>query len=153
MMAALVGGGPRLVLAYDKVKQLEQGIIDELELLDLEVEHVFVPGWYIRKLHIPAGCVLTGKIHATEHICAVEKGRILVRTVGEEGVKQLVAGDRFVSQPGVKRVGYALEDTVFVNEHVNNDDTRDLALLESRLIIPEAIGYEKTEDITWHGQQ
>jgi hypothetical protein len=151
MLALLQDNLP--VLAYDQVKRLEQGIIDELEQVDLHVEHIFTPGKYIRALHIPAGCVLTGKIHATEHICKVLMGRILVRTVGEEGVKELVAGDEFVSQPGIKRVGFAIEDTVFVNEHTNEDNTTDLALLESRLIIPEAIGYEKTEDITWHGQQ
>ncbi len=135
------------VLSLDKVKVLEQAIVDNLEVLDLHVEHVFTPGWYIRKLHIPAGAVLTGKIHVTEHICAVESGRIVVRTVGEEGVKELVAGDRFVSQPGVKRVGYALEDTVFVNEHVNQDDTTDLALLESRLIIPEQLGFDRQQEL------
>lgn len=135
------------VLSLDKVKVLEQAIVDHLEVIDLYVEHIFTPGKYTRKLHIPAGCVLTGKIHATEHICAVEQGRIVVRTVGEEGTKELVAGDRFISQPGVKRVGYALEDTVFVNEHVNEDDTTDLALLESRLIIPEQLGFDKQQEL------
>ena len=57
--------------------------------------------------------------------------------------RKFEAGDVFISEPGAKRAGYAIEDTVFINVHANPDDCQDMAVLESRLITPETIGYEE----------
>jgi quercetin dioxygenase-like cupin family protein len=139
------------VLTRDSAKQYEQAIIDHLEPVDPPIEHAHIDGVYARKMSLNEGETLTGKIHSTEHICIVAKGRIAVRTVGEEGTKILEAGDMFVSGPGAKRIGYALEDCVFINIHTNKENDTDLAVLESKLITPELIGYDKEE--LWLGQQ
>jgi quercetin dioxygenase-like cupin family protein len=133
-----------LVVTRDQIKALERAIITELEPVDTPLEHHFIPGVYIRKLTLPAGTVLTGKVHSTIHGCIVAKGRILVASE-EGGTKELVAGDVFVSHPGVKRAGYAIEDTVFINVHANAEETRDLEVLEAQLIAPEALEYTKVE--------
>jgi quercetin dioxygenase-like cupin family protein len=83
--------------------------------LEFKVVHHFANGIYARELHIPAGSALTGKIHKTEHLCTVAKGDIKV--MDHKGYKHLKAGDTFVSKPGVKRLGLAIEDTIFVTYH------------------------------------
>lgn len=111
--------------------------------VEAPLEHLHIDSVYVRALYIPKDATLVGKVHATEHICIVAKGRILVAS--EQGRKELKAGDMWVSGPGAKRVGYALEDTIFINVHSNRDNDTDLAVLESKLITPEAIEYK--EDI------
>jgi len=129
-----------------QIKSLENAILRELEPVEEVLEHHFIPGVYCRKLTLPAGAVIVGKIHQDLHMCIVAKGRIMVAS--EEGSKELVAGDVFVSRPGVKRAGYAIEETVFINIHTNKEDDKDLAVLESKLIVPEALEYTKAEVLT-----
>lgn len=101
---------------------------------DFPVRHLFPKGIYAREITIPAGCCLTGKIHRFENLNIVSKGRILVAT--EEGLTEVVAPCTIVSPPGTKRVGYALEDTVWTSIHPNPDDERDLDKLEAMFIVP-----------------
>jgi hypothetical protein len=126
-----------LPTTYTDLKRFE-AMVAQLPPAEMVLEHYFIPGVYIRKLSMKAQTVLVGKIHATVHGCIVAKGRIAV------GRTEFVAGDVFVSEPGAKRAGYAIEDTVFINVHANPDDETDLAVLEARLITPEMIGYEET---------
>lgn len=135
-------------ITRSQVKAYERAIIEQLEPVDAPLEHHFIPGVYVRKMTLPAGAAIAGKIHDTLHMCIVAKGRILVAS--EEGTRELVAGDVFVSRPGVKRVGYAVEETVFINVHTNREDDTDLAVLESKLIVPEALEYtpRKVEVLT-----
>ncbi len=142
-----------VALTRQQLKGIEHAIATELEPIDMPLQHAFIPGVYARSLTIPQGGVLVGKVHSTVHICIVAKGRILVATEGQAGKVELVAGDMFVSEPGAKRVGYAIEETVFINVHSNEDNDTDLGVLESKLITPELIGYEQTKEITWHGPQ
>jgi hypothetical protein len=125
---------------YTDLKKFES-MVAQLPPPEWELEHYFIPGVYLRVLRMKAGTVLVGKIHATVHGCIVAKGRIAV------GKQVFEAGDVFVSQPGAKRAGYAIEDTVFINAHGNPDDDTDLAVLESKLITPEQLGYEETKEL------
>lgn len=115
--------------------------IGQMEQIEEIVEHHFAPGIYMRKLTIPKGATIVGKRHSDLHGCIVAKGHLLVAS--EHGNRELFAGDVFVSQPGVKRVGHALEETVFINVHANPDNERDLKKLEARYITPEAISFKK----------
>jgi quercetin dioxygenase-like cupin family protein len=139
-MFDLTADGP--LPTYQQIKHFEQQIV-ALGTVELEFENYYIPGVYLRKLKIPQGTPLVGKIHATLHMCVIAKGRIAVAS--ETGRAILEAGEVFLSEPGTKRVGYALEDCVFINVHSNKDDDTDLAVLESKLITPELIGYDKEE--------
>jgi len=99
----------------------------------IETEHTFGPGFYARTIHLEAGTVLTGKVHATEHIFILSKGELLVVT--EDGRQHLKAPCQFVCRPGLKRAGYALTDVVCTNVHIT--DETDLEKLEAQLIEPE----------------
>lgn len=97
------------------------------------VKHHFAPGLYAREMFIPAGMTVVGKTHRFAHLNSVTKGRILVAS--EFGSREVEAGETFVSQPGIKRCGYALEDTIWVTYHPTEET--DLAKIESHVIEPE----------------
>ncbi len=120
------------VQAPSRFDELEAKIAT-LPPLQAEPVHYFSKGLYARELTIPAGAVLTGKIHRTEHICTISKGDI---TIYDEafGEKRIKAPFTFVSKPGARRAGYAHEETVWTCYHVTEET--DLAKLEAQLIEP-----------------
>lgn len=111
-----------------KVLALEEEL-SRLPQVDCPVRHYFAPGIYARELTIPAGVTLTGAVHKTEHLSIVSKGRIAVST--DEGMKEVAAPYTFVSMPGTKRVGHAIEETVWTTIHPT--DTTDLDALVEEL--------------------
>jgi hypothetical protein len=113
----------------DKILEAER-LIAQAPQVEFKVIHYFAPGLYARELHIPAGHVLTGKIHKTEHLCTISKGRIHIQSEFGGGVFE--APHTFVSKPGVKRIGYAETDTVFTCYHATHET--DLAKLEAELV-------------------
>jgi len=95
----------------------------------MPLEHMFIPGAYARSLTIPAGTLIVGKIH--KHACMnfVERGEITVLT--EKGTKTITAPAFFPSEAGVKRVGLAHTDTVWITVHPT--ELTDLDELEKEL--------------------
>lgn len=83
------------------------------EKRELPVKHTFLDGMYMRELFIPKGTLLVGKIHKTSCINVVSRGDISVMT--ETGSARVKAGYSIVSPAGIQKVGYAHEDTVFLN--------------------------------------
>lgn len=111
------------------ILELEKAML-KLPQIEMETVHHFAPGVYARELQIPAGTLLTGKIHKTEHINVVSAGDISVLT--ENGVKRIKAPFTFVSKPGTKRLGLAHTDTVWTTFHVT--DETDLVKIEELVI-------------------
>lgn len=105
---------------------------------EFEVVHHFSPGIYARELHIPAGFVLTGKIHKTEHLCIVH-GDILIES--EQGGGRYTGYHTFTSNPGVKRIGRTFADTIFTTIHATWET--DIARLESNLAADTYAEYEQ----------
>ena len=103
-----------------------------MEQLPIDPVHHFADGLYAREITIRAGTILTGKVHSTEHLNIVSAGRIAVWT--EDGMKIVAAPCTLISRPGTKRVGFALEDTVWTTIHANPRNLTDLAALELALI-------------------
>lgn len=106
-----------------------ENAIAELPQVIFPLKHYFAHGLYAREMTIPQGGVLTGAVHKTEHLVVISKGVIKVFD-GNETVT-LSAPCTFVSQPGVKRAGYALEETVFTTFHATEE--RDLDKLVEEL--------------------
>jgi len=115
----------------EMVAAVEDKIRNELQPVTLEVKHGFAPGVYARKLFVPKGTVLTGKVHRFAHWNILLKGHIEVMT--EHGVKHVRAGDMFVSPAGVKRAGFAHEDSVWVTMHPTNET--DVAKIEADVVV------------------
>jgi len=109
-----------------------------LPQVELPVKHYFVNGLYARELFIPKGTILTGAIHKTEHLC-VMTGDIEIRS--EQCGGRYTGYQMFVSTPGVKRIGYALEDTTFTTLHPT--DETDISELEKLLVVQTYEEYEQ----------
>jgi hypothetical protein len=114
--------------AREKVVALEDEIA-KLPQVDCPIRHFFAPGLYAREMTIPAGVVLTGAVHKTEHLSTVSAGRIIVDD--GTGAKEICAPYTFVSKPGAKRAGLALETTVWTTYHPT--ETTDLDQLAEEL--------------------
>ena len=88
----------------DKVSLLE----DEMrkhEQIEIPIRHHFSPGVYAREITIPAGTLLTGRIHKYEQLNILSGGEISVLT--DDGMKRVCAPFTVVSPPGTKRIAYA----------------------------------------------
>lgn len=109
-------------ISREKVYALEREI-QKLPQVDCPIRNYFAPGMYAREMTIPAGVVVTGAVHRHEHLCTVSKGRLMVST--DEGMKEVSAPCTLVSAAGTKRVGYALEETVWTTYHVTNKTDLD----------------------------
>lgn len=104
----------------------------------MPVKHHFAQGVYARELHIRKGVVLVGRVHLHSQVNIVSKGDISVLT--ETGVVRFKAGDAFVSPPGVKRAGYAHEDTIWTT--ILGTDLTDHEEIINTLTAVDYDGYE-----------
>lgn len=106
----------------------ELGIHPQVEC---PLKHLFAPGVYIREIWMPAGSIVIGKIHKTEHFNIVQKGRVSV--FSPNCAREVIEGPvTFLSASGIQKVLYIHEDTVWSTVHVTED--RDLERLEAALI-------------------
>ncbi len=79
------------------------------------IAHYFAPGIYAREMWMPAGCLITGKIHLTEHLNMLSQGSVSVSNQGESIL--MTAPHTFVSKVGTKRAIYAHEDSTWTTIH------------------------------------
>ncbi len=86
-------------------------------------------GIYERELFIPAGVVLTGKIHLKDHIFYLLKGDLSVMT--DNGIKRIQAPYRLDVKAGIKKIGYAHTDVLCTTMH--RTDLTDIEEIEKEL--------------------
>ena len=97
-----------------EILRIEKEIL-AMPQITLPVEHYQVDGVYVRSLFLPAGTLLTGKIHNFENIAILAQGTIRVSNGTDAYV--LTAPHIMVDKPGVKRIGYAETDVTFITVH------------------------------------
>lgn len=105
-----------------RVMKLEEALL-QLPQAKMFLKHYFAQGLYARELFIPAGCVLTGKIHLTEHLAMLVQGEMELLT--EDGPQHVMAPAIFVSRAGAKRAGVAYTDSRFVCIHATSETNID----------------------------
>jgi hypothetical protein len=110
-----------------------ESVMRTMEQIEIKTTHYFAPGVYMREIFIPKGATVTGKIHKTEHLNILSRGTLAVMT--EDGMKTLTASTVIKSQPGIKRVGHALEDSVWITVHANTENLDDVKKLEDLLVV------------------
>jgi len=96
------------------ILRIEQELL-QMPQVSCPVEHYQVDGVYVRSMFIPAGTILTGKIHNFENIAILAKGRIRITNGTDSYI--ISEGHIMVDQPGVKRLGYAETDVIFITVH------------------------------------
>ena len=112
--------------------QSEMSVMPQAEL---QTEHYFSGGMYCRKLTIPAGTLIVGKVHKKDHFFLCAKGEIIAWSEG--GMKHLYAGDIICSKPGTKRVTLAVTDAIGITFHKTNKTNLDK--IEKELIEPDEL--------------
>ena len=106
-------------LARNQVMDLESSMQDlpgyELGDGHCRIKHYHATGLYGREMWMPADCLITGKIHKTEHICILSKGKVTV----SDGVDSVTyeAPATIISGIGAKRAIYSHEESVWTNFH------------------------------------
>ena len=99
-------------------------ILDELEVAMLKngspiycpTTHKFTDGMYIREIFMPAGSLITSKIHKTEHPYVVSYGKTAVSIDGKDW-HEITAPYTGITYPGTRRVLYILEDCIWTTFH------------------------------------
>lgn len=108
----------------DRAKvELLEGEMRKCEQISIPVRHHFSPGVYAREITIPAGTLLTGRVHKFSQLNILSGGTISVLT--QHGMQQVEAPFTIVSPPGTKRVAYAHTDctwtTILATEEKDPD--------------------------------
>jgi len=115
-------------LAQKMITMIEAG---EMQEQDCPLTHRFTPGCYLREILMPAGTLIVGKIHATEHFNILLTGQVSVATA--EGVEHLQAPYTFISKAGIQKVVYCHTDCVWQTVHVTEET--DLLKIEAEVIV------------------
>ena len=105
-----------------KVEALQDAMTD-MPQVECPIRHFFAPGLYAREMTIPKGVTAVGAGHKTKHLTTISKGRILMMT--DDGVMEITAPYTAISQAGIKRAAYALEDTVMTCYHPTDETDLD----------------------------
>lgn len=111
-----------------------------MEQTECPLKHHFSPGVYLREIFMPAGTVVVGRVHKTEHFNILVQGACLI--VHDDGTREELRAPRvFVSKAGVQKVLYILEDMIWMTTHPSEET--DLEKLEVLLVDPKPL-LEKT---------
>jgi quercetin dioxygenase-like cupin family protein len=102
----------------EKIELAEYHMLNNMEgatTVSPPLEHFICNGTYVRKIELPAGMLLTGKVHNFDHTSTLIKGRVTVMTM--DGIEHRQAGDIWISKAGTKRLIYVHEDTIWTTTH------------------------------------
>ena len=95
-----------------------------------DTQHYQIKGVYARTMFVPAGMLVTGKIHNFESIGILAQGTMRI-TNGETSVV-VSAPYIAVDKPGIKRLGYAETDCTFISVH--RTDAEEINDIEDELV-------------------
>ena len=130
--------------AIGKMFELEASIMardDCVVVDDMPYNHWFAPGLYGREITIPADTVLTTRIHASEHIAIISKGKLDI--FGDDGSITVEAPHTMITKIGTKRAIYTHTETVFTTIHTNPDNETDIDKLVDKLTFKNEECFQK----------
>lgn len=133
----------------DAIFNLED-YLKTLPQVDITWVHRFTPGLYAREMQVPAGVMMTGAIHKTQHISIFLEGKMIIPDENG-GSQEITAPMVEIAQPGIKRVGYAVEDVRWITLHPTEET--DVALIEDMIVtndpneVPEQLPVHSVTEI------
>ena len=104
----------------DRLDELEVAMLENFEPVHCLTTHRFTDGMYIREIFMPAGSLITSKIHKTEHPYIVSYGKVAVSIDGDDW-DEIIAPYTGITKPGTRRVLYILEDCIWTTFHRVDD--------------------------------
>jgi len=111
------------------------------EIPDIPIKHLFADQVYIRQMNMKQDQVVVGAIHNHLHVWFLMEGRVIINNNGD--IVEHIAPCYTVSEPGSKRIIYAIEDSVFVNVHKNPSNTKNIKDLEKDIVSFNIEEYER----------
>lgn len=113
------------------IDELEAVMLDNFDIVDCPVNHYFTEGNYVRETTMPAGALITSKIHKTQHTYFVMKGKAIVWI---DGVEHLIEAPYIgITEPDTRRVLYILEECTWATSHPNPEN-ENVEQIEERII-------------------
>jgi len=100
----------------DRLDELEVAMLENFEPVHCLTTHKFTDGMYIREIFMPAGSLITSKIHKTEHPYIVSYGKAAVSIDGDDW-NEITAPYTGITIPGTRRVLYIIEDCIWTTFH------------------------------------
>lgn len=119
------------LLELPHISEAKEPGIYRLDAADIPLKEVFAPGVYFREVLMPAGSLIIGHQHRTEHLNIISEGAALVSMDGV--VQRIEAPCVFVSKPGVRKVLLIERTCRWATVHPT--DTTDPSTLRAELII------------------
>lgn len=107
-----------------------EAIIATGEPVVMPLTHRFTDGMYIREIFMPAGTLLTSKIHKTNHPYVVTKGKCKVFDGNK--IEHIEGPHTGITVPNTRRLLYIEEDTTWITFHVT--DKTDVNEIEKEII-------------------
>ena len=104
----------------DRLDELEVAMLENCEPVHCLTTHKFTDGMYIREIFMPAGSLITSKIHKTEHPYIVSYGKVAV-SIDSEDWDEITAPYTGITKPGTRRVLYIIEDCIWTTFHRIDD--------------------------------
>lgn len=128
-----------------KIQKNLQRLEDEslkLPQINIETNHYTADNVYVRSIIIPKGSTVTGAVHLTDTIDIMVYGNLIVVT--EEGKRHITEpGSIFYSKKGLKKVAYAIEDTMWITAHGLEKTNHDIKEIEKLIAVPSYNDYYK----------
>lgn len=132
-------------------EELAERLEAKYGLQEQHLNHYYGDRVYARELHVKRGELVIGEIHKYKHISIMLSGKMIMWT-SIHGVAVVKAPLVTVTQAGCKRVGFALEDTVFITAHavpdfgcVEPNDLQMRELLASKTLADYHLFLEEVE--------
>jgi len=131
-----------ILAVQDGISKMIEDKVIESKLKDCTLTHYYSPidekygcCAYAREMFIPKGTLIIGKIHRHKHLNIISKGKVTVFT--EFGEKHLEGPVTFISEIGLKRSVFAIEDTLWTTIHLTEfAGEENLDKMEQEIIAP-----------------
>jgi hypothetical protein len=108
--------------------------LSQMKEAELPLTHFFTPGIYIRMAFAPAGSMFTTVHHNTEHPFILISG--ITDVISQDGSARITGPYLGFTQPGTRRVVYAVTDALYLTIHANHDDIQDPDEIIERITLP-----------------
>jgi len=118
-------------LSVNDLMDQAECIIATGEPVEMPLTHRFTDGMYIREIFMPAGTILTSKIHKTNHPFVVSKGKCMVYDGNK--IETITAPHTGITEPNTRRLLYIEEDTIWTTFHIT--DKTDVDEIEKEIIM------------------
>lgn len=99
-----------------KIDKLEASMLANGNLVDCPLIHRFTPGLYTREIFMPAGSIVTSRIHKTKHQFILLEGVVTVFSEND-GEQLLEAPYVGITLPNTRRILYIHEDARWITTH------------------------------------